>query len=74
MEPLEEALNWDVCLALTWGTSQIGVHDLHWIDEEARAQKGQVPYSPSLSWGKVGPGWNPRLSQAPQHTLLLKTA
>lgn len=46
----------------------------HLIDGETEAGDGEVPYSPSVSWCEAEPGWNPSLSEAPHHTLLLKAA
>lgn len=67
--------NWAVCKELTRAiTLHTGLMSPIRLMRKLRHRKAKVLYSPSLSWCEAGPGWNPRLSEAPHHTLLLKAA
>lgn len=72
---LDEALSWvGCCLSRIHMGNFTKRKSLINYSKDTTAQKGKlVLYSPSLSWCEAGPGWNPRLSKAPHHTLLLKT-
>lgn len=66
--------SWAVCVGLSLAESQQQPQNPHWTERETEAQKGEVPYSLSLSWRETELEWNPSESEAPHHTLLLKTA
>lgn len=54
--------------------SEHQLHNPHWVDKETEAGDCEVAYSPSLSCCEARLGWNPRPSEAPHHTLLLRAA